>query len=128
MGVYQYTMRKDVREVSGMKIGRFEFAYKLGRDWQPGGQTDEWKNGKFVKNRIICMMEGKAEKARAELRDVQYAVICENFNEASEYELPVYEIGNTMYQFTEELDPKRLVGTLKKVARKLVFVPKMKEY
>lgn len=124
MGIYQYTMRKDAIEVAGMKIGRFEFAYKLGRDWQPGGNTDEWRNGKYIKNRVVCMMEGKAEKTRAKLRDVQHVVVCKNFNDAENYDLPVYNIGQSMYQFTEELDYKSLVGYLKKIDKKFVFVAK----
>jgi hypothetical protein len=123
MGVYQYTMRKDSREVDGIKIGRFEFAYKLGRDWEPGGRTDMYKNGKFVKNRVVLSLEAKARSAREALADVRYVVVSNDFNDAAKYDLPVYEVGRVMYQFTEELDSKDLVGVLRKVGRVFKFIP-----
>ena len=123
MGVYQYTMRKDVLEVEGMKIGRFDFAYKLGRDWEPGGMTSEYRNGKYIKNRTVLMLEAQARKAREALPEVEYMVVCKKFTDASKYNLPVYEIGRTMDQFTEELDHKRLVGNLRMEGRKFVFEP-----
>jgi len=122
MGMYQYTMRKDVLEIAGMKIGRFDFAYKLGRDWEPGGRTGEYRNGKYIKNRTVLRFEAQAAKARSELSDVEYVVVSSAFNEAAKYGLEVYPIGKTLTQFTEE-PPAQPIGTIKKIGKEFVFVP-----
>jgi len=103
MGVYQYTMRKDVKEVDNMKVGRFAFSYKHGRDWQPGGETGIYRNGKNISNRLVLLAEAHAKKAREKLPDIEYVVIADSFKDAARYELPVYVVPQDMYQFTEEL-------------------------
>ena len=88
MGIYCYTMRKDVKEVNGMTIGRFEFAFKDGWDAH--------------KTRAAKLKFAFAEKAREALPDVEYIVQCKNFNDAAKWELPVYKINkNTDFCYEE---------------------------
>jgi hypothetical protein len=117
-------MRKDFREVAGMKIARFGFAYKHGHGWEPGGRSDEYsKAGKRLMNRTVLRFEAQAERARAALADAQYAVACRDFDEAANYDLAVYNIGSSEFQFTEELPSSTKVGVLRKIGPKFVFSP-----
>lgn len=60
MGIYCYTMRKDVKEVNGMRIGRFAYAFK-----------DGWGASR---TRTAQRLFSFAEKARDALPDIEYIV------------------------------------------------------
>ena len=99
MGVYQYTRRAETKTVEGVRIGRFDFAYKLGScGWHPSNEGN-WTSS----NRTVKVMEAHAERALAKTRDVKYFIIGK-FNNLGKHfnRLPVYEI-NDISQFTEEL-------------------------
>lgn len=119
MGIYCYTMRKDVKEVNGMKIGRFAFAFK-----------DGWGASQ---SRTAKRLYAFAEKARWELPDIEYIVQADNFNDAAKWELPVYKINKNVDSCMEEPrfyneETKRfeaiVVGYLTKVGREFIFTKK----
>lgn len=129
MGIYQYTMRKDAIVVDGMKIGRFQFAYKYGRDWQPGGDTDTYiwfaktRTSRMKKNRAVICLESAAKRARETLPDVEYFVSASSFNEAKKYKLEVHRCNVHMDQYCEELvrEIYPVVGYLTKIGRSYIL-------
>lgn len=123
MGVYQYTLRKDTMIIGGRKIGRFDFAYKLGRDWEPGGMTDDYdRSGKRKINRTVRVLEAAAERAREANPDVDLACVLKSFRSVEAgWKIPVYKIPKNMTQFTEELDPLRIEGYIVKTDSGLEF-------
>ena len=119
MGLYQYTMRKDTIVVGGVQIGRFGYAYKIGRDWMPGGVTSQYnpKTGRSKINRAVILFQKAADRARASFPDVEYVVVANAFSNASNSSegLPVYRVDKNDTQFTEELG--KPVGYLTRVGR-----------
>jgi len=131
MGIYQYTMRKDSIHVDGKQIGRFAFAYKLGNNWMPDGDTDVWipakltgTAGRYKKNRTVCRFNAQSFLAREALPDVEYIIVGDSFKDALRQtgRTPVYRITTAQSQFTEELDT--YVGDLTCFGGLYVFVPK----
>lgn len=114
MGIYVYTMRKDMLEVADMKIGRFSYAYK-----------DGWGASR---TRTATRLMTMAERAQEAYPDLEYVVLADSFNRAKEYKLPIYrkqkcsdmcveepkiQNPNSPYDFKIEV-----VGWLTKVGRK----------
>lgn len=130
MGIYVYTMRKDSIVVDGIHIGRFAFAYKMGRDWQPGGKTsiyiDDKKTGRLraKMNRTVLMLEAAAERARNALPHIEHIVAIDSFKDIKKYgRTEVFKIPTDMEMFIEEL-PERHVGYLIAEGKSFRYQPK----
>ena len=128
MGLYQYTMRKDTIEVDGLTIGRFSYAYKLGSDWQPGGETSQYildpKTGYHRRkmNTTVVRLEAAAERARDALPNVECFVQCDSFKDAAQYDLPVFKVGTSVEQVLDCFEASELIGHIRKIGRKFVFI------
>ena len=109
MGIYVYTMRKDSVVVDGIHIGRFGFAYKMGRDWQPGGQTTDYvkdRDGYYKRkmNRTVCLKEAHAARARDALPHIRYITACDKFSDIGEKPYPIYKVHTDSTYFVEEAE------------------------
>jgi hypothetical protein len=111
MGTYVYTRRAETKNVDGVTIGRFAFAYKYSHldGWYPGG-----------KNRAVRMMEYRAVKAAEKNPNVEFFVVGA-FDRAAACNSLVYQMPKDVEYFIEEPTDAKVVGTLQKVGRKYVF-------
>lgn len=121
MGTYVYTCRAEKKVFSGVVIGRFSFAYKIGREgWVPGCWTS---------NKSVLSLESIAEKARASFGEKALFIMAPALTKKAieAYSIkgkgaPVYEIPKSMFQFVEYLE-QAPVGYLTVVAGKVVYTP-----
>jgi hypothetical protein len=116
MGIYIYTMRKDVKEIAGMKIARFQYAYK-----------DGWDSSRSKTAKRLHKM---AENALDANPDIIYCITPDSFNNAAEYEIPVYQKEKmvdlfaeypTVYNETAKEYVPKIVGYITKVGREFIF-------
>lgn len=119
MGVYVYTRRKGIKEVAGMKIARFAFAYKPWRGWSvPRGY-----------NAMVGRMEAFAKSAAYDCPDAEHAIMGEwkeipDFSECDpRYFKHVFKIRKGQHTLIDDA-PKEYVGRLVKNARgEIAFEP-----
>ena len=88
MGIYCYTLRKDVREVDGITIGRFQYAYKEG-----------WGSSS---SRTAKRLHAFAEKAVYANPNISYGICADSFNNAAENEIPIYELPDQCSAFLDQ--------------------------
>ena len=109
MGQYRYTLRAATRTISGMEIGRYGYAYKLGFDHYPG-----------ARNRRIAAFEAQAEDAAYKNRGLRHFIVGE-FTEVAATPVPVFETEAIVPAFTEE-SRCQVIGHLIREGRSLRFI------
>ncbi len=105
MGVYIYTRRKDVREIDGLKIVRFSYAYK------PGGYR---YNDSSVEKRLLAAGE-RAAKATA---DVEYFFMGQWPDIKGSEEVAFYPVGPSVSAVVDDA-PRTPVGYIFRQGKKL---------
>lgn len=100
MGIYQYTLRSATKDVSGVRIAQYRFAYKHGWDVESSP----------VVQRKLSAADRAAEKLRHE--GVELAVHGDWYDGQ-----PVYQLYALISDFTEELRTAPVVGHLCKDSR-----------
>lgn len=111
MGVYVYTMRAEVREIDGVKIGQFKFAHKPFRGW------DAPKGFELAANAQI----NAGENAKRANRDIQL-FIASDWKVSPGEKLPVLSIPNAPgAAYDDLLFNGPVAGHVFKVGRKWKF-------
>lgn len=114
MGVYVYTMRSQVIETGGERIGVYKFAYKPLRSWdEPPAYA-----------RMVGQLHAAASKAREKNKDITLFVAGDLADDRVAEGLPVYELPNADAAVYDDVAfDRRPVGTLVKEGRRWTYRP-----
>lgn len=110
MGVYQYTLRKGTKDVDGLTIGRYAFAYKLSNRLH---ETGPYK-------RMAAIKEAAAERAADAQPDLMFAIVGDW--PTKDDARTVFRIDRAYASFADYHAPGDVVGHLMKVGRGYKFV------
>ena len=114
MGVYVYTMRSQVIEAGGQRIGVYKFAYKPLQGWdEPPSYA-----------RMVWRLNAAASKARAKNKGVTLFVAGDLADDRVAEGLPVYELPNAdAAVYDDVVFDRPPVGSLVKEGRRWTYRP-----
>lgn len=98
MGIYCYTLRSNTRELAGMKIAQYKFAYKESLRQYSGGY-----------GRMVALAHAAADRAESKVGEFEYFIMGD-WSPRS-YKIPVYhKEGNLPSSFLDSKVPGKLAG------------------
>ncbi len=106
---YIYTIRSETRNISGLNIGRYSFAFK------------ESYSTKLAKESPAMY---HAENAKSQNKNVRHFIVADSFSEAARDEYAVFEIASEPNaKIYDAMLPKAVkIGTLVKRAGRFVVI------